>query len=284
MPPSRSRASTRLNTSTSPEKPIITRPSSTPRSLARLKLNQPAEMPTTAARASTAKRAKTYVAAWVSRCRSAPCWAAANATDAAADNPVAPAQTSTPFRPDPVRAETRAPITRPPTVPITTAPTSRAPSSLAREIGASSSQNPSAAEASTGPNRRLAPSATATAVAKAAHGRTVRADRHDAVVHSATVRWAFSTTLVSIAPIIKAPITATYASLKASITLRVARPLRQSRISPLSSRGDAGSSRASSNVLIPGALPAPRPGSRPARPASVRGSRRRSPTPASARP
>ena len=90
--------------------------------------------------------------------------------------------------------------------------TSRERSSLDREIGASSSQNPSAAEASTGPNSRLTARATATAAAKAAQGSRARADTQVAVEQPATTRWAFRTTLTTIAPIISAPISATYAS------------------------------------------------------------------------
>jgi hypothetical protein len=79
---------------------------------------------------------------------------------------------------------------------------------LAREIGASSNQKPSAAEASTGPNSRLAASATATAAANAAQGSTARADRHDAASQAATLRCARSTTLTTIAPTMRAPMTA----------------------------------------------------------------------------
>ena len=108
----------------------------------------------------------------MSRVRSTPCWAAAKATAAAAESPVAAAQTRTVHagragqRGD-QRAERRAERRRRPA----TAPTSRAPSSWAREIGASSSQKPSAAEASTGPNSRLTASATATAAAKRGPGQ-----------------------------------------------------------------------------------------------------------------
>ena len=90
--------------------------------------------------------------------------------------------------PEPVSAEISATDHAPRRpAPPTSAATSRGPSSRAREIGASSSQNPSAAEASTGPNSRLArPARRATAAANAAQGRTVRADRQDAVLHWAT--------------------------------------------------------------------------------------------------
>ena len=70
------------------------------------------------------------------------------------------------------------------------------PSSFAREIGASSSQKPSAAEASTGPNSRLTASASRhRRRANAAQGSTVRADRQESVVHSETTRCALRTTL-----------------------------------------------------------------------------------------
>ena len=81
--------------------------------------------------------------------------------------------------------------------------------SLAREIGASSSQKPSAADANTGPNSRLAASATPTVAANAAHGRMARADRQEALLHCAIVRCAFKITLTTMAPIITAPKTAT---------------------------------------------------------------------------
>ena len=123
----------------------------------------------------------------MSRCRSAPCCAAAKDTEAAADSAVAMAQTSTPRELDPVSAEISAPIAPPPMKEATIAATSRDCSSFAREIGASSSQKPSAADASTGPNNRLAPSATATAAANAANGRMVRAERQDTVLHCAIV-------------------------------------------------------------------------------------------------
>ena len=84
-----------------------------------------------------------------------------------------------------------------------------------REIGASSSQNPSAAEASTGPNSRATASAVATAASTAAHGSRARAERQEVVSQPATTRCALRMTLTVIAPIIRAAITATYASLSA---------------------------------------------------------------------
>ncbi len=138
-----------------------------------------------------------------------PCCAAAKATDAAAERPVAPAQTSTSISPEPVRAEISAPTTAPPSNAASTAPTNRDLNSLAREIGASSSQKPSAADASTGPNNRLAARATPTVAANAAHGKMARADRHVALLHCAIVRCAFKITLTTMAPIIAAPKTAT---------------------------------------------------------------------------
>ena len=138
-----------------------------------------------------------------------PCCAAAKATEAAAENAVAAAHTATSTVPEPVSAETSPPTTAPPRKAASTPPTSRERSSWAREIGASSNQNPSAAEASTGPNSRLAANAIATVAANAAHGRMVRADRQAALVHCAIVRCAFKITLTTMAPIITAPNTAT---------------------------------------------------------------------------
>ncbi len=195
-------------TSTTRENAAITRPSSTPRSSDRLRLNQPAATPTTANSAPIPSTANTYVRACDRRCRSRPCCAAAKATAAAADSAVAADQTSTPLRPEPVSAETRAPTSAPTAKATATAATRRERSSLGRDTGPSNSQKPSAADASTGPNNRLAASATATAAANAAQGRIVRADRHVGSVHWAMVRWALSTTLMSMAPIINAPIRA----------------------------------------------------------------------------
>ena len=61
-------------------------------------------------------------------------------------------------------------------------------------------------------------------------------------MHCAIVRCAFKITLTTMAPIITAAKTATYASPMACTTLRVARPDRQSLISRFSSRGVAGTS------------------------------------------
>jgi hypothetical protein len=80
---------------------------------------------------------------------------------------------------------------------------------LEREIGASSSQKPSAADASTGPNSRLTASATPTVAANAAQGKMARAERQVALVHCATVRCAFKITLTTMAPIMTAANTAT---------------------------------------------------------------------------
>ena len=80
------------------------------------------------------------------------------------------------------------------------------------------------------------------AAANAAHGRTVRADRQEALTQEATTRCAFKITLMTIAPIMCPPMTTTYASWSASPRFLVARPRRQSRIMPFSSRGVAGTS------------------------------------------
>ncbi len=86
---------------------------------------------------------------------------------------------------------------------------SRGPRSRGRFSGASSNQNPSAADARIGPNRRLAASVTATARANAAQGNTVRAERQETLLHCDTVVCALSTTLSNIAPIMRAAMTAT---------------------------------------------------------------------------
>ena len=165
-------------------------------------------------------------------------------------------------------------------------------SSLAREIGASSSQKPSAAEASTGPNSRLAASATATAAAKAAQGRMVRADRQDAVVHGRDgalrlqhdvdehradhqgadhrdVRVVERLHQVAGGPAL-APV--------------LDQPLELARVRTGGSRPAVLQSDRRRQRAHPRGAPARPPGSRPARPAPVRGWRRRSPAPTAARP
>src|SRR4029453_1071821 len=138
-----------------------------------------------------------------------PCCAAAKATEDAAESAVAPAHTNTSINPEPVRAEISPPTIAPPKNAAMIAPTSRERSSLERETGASSSQKPSAADASTGPNNRLTASATAIVAANAAQGKIARADKQVALVHWATVRCAFKITLTTIAPIMTAAKTAT---------------------------------------------------------------------------
>jgi malic enzyme len=80
-------------------------------------------------------------------------------------------------------------------------------------MGASSSQKPSAADANTGPNSPLTASVTAIVAANAAQGKMARADRQVALVHCATVRYAFKITLMTMAPVMAAAKTATKASL-----------------------------------------------------------------------
>ena len=172
------------------------------------RLNQPAAMPTTDTSDATPRTANRYVAAAVIRCRSAPCWAAAQETADIAASAVAADQTMMPTADPPVSAVIAPPIRAPTTSAATSAATSRGPSSRARRTGVSSSQKPSAAEASTGPNNRETASARATARASAAQGSTVRADRHDSELHSETTRWARMTTLTMAPPIISAAITA----------------------------------------------------------------------------
>ncbi len=169
--------------------------------------NKFAETPITDSRAASPTRVKTYVRKRVSRRRSLPCWAAAKATAAAVDSAVAAVMISTACRSEPVSAEITAPITAPARTPATIAVISRRPSSAGRETGVASSQEPSAAEASTGPNSRLAASAAATASANAAQGSMALADRHEPLVQAATTVCAWMMTLTTIAPIISPAIT-----------------------------------------------------------------------------
>ena len=173
--------------------------------------------------------------AWVSRCRSTPCWAAANATAAAPDS-----------------AGRRRPRRRHRTDPSRSAPRS-GHRSLRRRRQRRSRRRHQPGPQQLGAGRSARPAARSPRRPRPAPGRTAgwppappqprpqrppraaraRADRQETVVQAATVRWALRTTLTIMAPIISAPITATYASLKASHRFRVARPRRQSRISPL---------------------------------------------------
>ena len=82
----------------------------------------------------------------------------------------------------------------------------------ARLIGASMSQKPSAAEATTGPKMRDTISVSASTPQSAAQGSNVREDWQLADVQADTAPWARMTIETSIAPIITVASTATYPS------------------------------------------------------------------------
>ena len=89
------------------------------------------------------------------------------------------------------------------------------------------SQKPSAAEASTGPNRRAVDTASAAIAKKVPHGTSRRPLRHAAVSHDADCVWLPTMTLMTIAPIMATLKIAMYASWSTSRIDRVARPWRQ---------------------------------------------------------
>ena len=96
------------------------------------------------------------------------------------------------------------PLSTPPTArAATTASTSRPRRSREREIGASISQNPSAAEASTGPKSRDSPSARANSAVATDQGSSVRAVRQVAVAQLDAFVCILSTRFTTIAPIIR---------------------------------------------------------------------------------
>ncbi len=151
------------------------------------------------ARASVARR---FCTTAVIRVRSRVCSAAANAVIAAAPSPSASAQRPISSGPEPLSAAVRAPRTAASTPAAMVASRSRPDNNRDRSIGASISQEPSAADTSTGPNNRPTPSASPSRANQVAHGTSVRADRQDTVEQLDIVDWACSTRLVIIAPII----------------------------------------------------------------------------------
>src|SRR5699024_7620187 len=153
-------------------------------------LNQPAAIETTSNNAANVTKENSAPSQRTSGLSPRLCWAAANATAPPPANPAATAQAMMAAGDEPDRAETRAPSAVPTRAETATTAYNRRASRRPRRTGASISQKPSAAEARTGPNNRLIPSATATANATEAHGSTVRADRQVGSLHCETDTWA----------------------------------------------------------------------------------------------
>ena len=136
---------------------------------------QPVAVDTRASRSNPARTMATLCSTRTVRTRSAPCSAAAKATSAAALNPVATVQAMMARALSPDSAETRAPAMAPPIRLTISAIRSRLRRKRDLSTGASNSQNPSAADARTGPKIRETARAKPMTAVTTASGRTFRA-------------------------------------------------------------------------------------------------------------